>query len=312
MEGKTDRFARLAKLSIDELQAFESLADDTKGDIQGTASVWISPLMQSPGFIDWVTADIGTSTVDVTACLRGARIGINLPDSKYGQAAAPVANLLKAKVYRALRNRGDKHMWDEHQRPVMILMDEAYLLISEDEKKMAGVLRSQGGSIVAATQNYDQLEEKLGAKGAAAMIDSFRGLVCVGNVNKSSHDVIRERARLIVRRKRTARLMDLTLIADRAASSDMLEIDNEPWAHEDYTSSSGKGADPSKVTAGRPGNFCELELAPLLDEMPFTIPKQHALVHLERAGAPRRDIIRLGMVIAPKTAAPAEPEKLVV
>ncbi|KAG1221473.1 hypothetical protein G6F68_020916 [Rhizopus microsporus] len=91
---------------------------------------------------------IETCEVDVSDALYGAMVGLFLPPTQFGEAGEMMMRLLKQRVMNGIKGRGaygDK--WREAlpgQTEVMLMMDEAHLLLTADHINLFSVSRSLG------------------------------------------------------------------------------------------------------------------------------------------------------------------------
>lgn len=134
---------------------------------------------------------------DVGACLYGKSVGVDLPATLHGRAGLAITTLVKQRVYdggslRATRKEAD---WmAEGQTPLMIMLDEAHLLIGDPEANLATIARSLRLSFVVATQNYENLIARFGGDANAAdQFDSaFQSFICM-ETSPRTYQRIRER-----------------------------------------------------------------------------------------------------------------------
>lgn len=95
---------------------------------------------------------------DVTRCLRGEFVGVDLPEVQFGEAGRLVANLVKQRIYAEVKKRkGEESVWPEGHLPVMVMIDEAQLLVGDEERKLLPIARSLGMMAVFATQTIEGL-----------------------------------------------------------------------------------------------------------------------------------------------------------
>ncbi|HFT6958946.1 TPA: hypothetical protein ACGRP4_001379 [Stenotrophomonas maltophilia] len=144
----------------------------------------IDPLIQSTGLVDengtpWTALTTG---VDITAVMRGARIGIDLPESLHEGAGTAVQILLKQRVYAKLKQRVKVTDWRKEmpEETVFIqIIDECQLLVSQEEIKLLPIARSFGMGAVYLTQNVEGLmscfETEAGMEG---FLDQFQSITC--------------------------------------------------------------------------------------------------------------------------------------
>src|SRR5690606_36414670 len=122
----------------------------------------LQPLTRGPGLVNskgvhWSVLEHG---VDVSKCLYGASVGLDLPSSEHGEAGVYVAAFANQRVYSGLKNRAKKggNWAGDGSTSVMIMFDEAQLLGGEQEAELMPIARSLGGRFVMATQGFESLE----------------------------------------------------------------------------------------------------------------------------------------------------------
>ncbi|MFY2764347.1 hypothetical protein [Arenimonas sp. MALMAid1274] len=108
----------------------------------------------------WKTLETG---VDAGACLYGKAVGVDLPEERHQRAGVLIAALVKQRIYNTVALRGGNPDWEkEGQTPMMVMMDECQDLITDAERNLLPKCRSLKMAVVALTQNWEGLENKLG------------------------------------------------------------------------------------------------------------------------------------------------------
>ncbi len=132
--------------------------------------------------IPWHSIEKGE--VDVSKALYGEMVGLFLPPTQYQEAGEMMMRLLKQRVTNGIQARGaygDK--WREAlpgQVEVMLMMDEAHLLITADDTKLFSISRSLGLMPVMATQGFESLEDAFGSRTRAElMANTMQSLVAL-------------------------------------------------------------------------------------------------------------------------------------
>lgn len=112
--------------------------------------------------------------------MYGKKIGLLLPEFKFGRAGAVISNLAKRRFYEAVKRRGESWKNGDGTR-VLLVVDEAQALLSggTDDAAVLPVARSLGLSAVWATQNIDGLQIALKDKPALLeqILGQFRSVV---------------------------------------------------------------------------------------------------------------------------------------
>ena len=178
--------------------------------IQGiirTVDSWIMPILGHRDLLPWASSEEG---VDPTAVCQGALIGLGVSSFKYGQAVSTaISQLVKARVYRAIRNRGDKWKNIPGQTPVLLMVDECQDgLIGQQEMALASQGRSLGARLVFASQNFEGIVAAIGQGGAGtgalektkALLGNFLSVVCFHST-PGTMEYLSERMGHILRRE---------------------------------------------------------------------------------------------------------------
>ncbi len=261
---------------------FVNLPENTMGGILATALSWLSPLAEHDSLANWCMATADQGAVDITEVLRGARYGLDVPAFKYGTAATAVASLLRAQVYRASKVRGSRPHWGPDDKDCLLMIDEAALALGEQENEILPIARSLGLSFCCACQNIDQLMARFGDAGAGALLDQFRSLVMF-QTSPKTYEYVRSRAGTAVvgrpqpkdapalapmsrleagGRHRSASFRFLSYLATRAVGLLQKDTSTLSWSIQ-----------------------CPLP------EQAEHLPQMSAVALLNRAGAPRREIM---------------------
>jgi hypothetical protein len=151
------------------------MPDEQKGGIFGTIQSWITPVMSSPELLPWAKTEHG---IDVTDVLRGAKMGMSLPEEKFGVAGTLCQTLIKQRLYGAAMLRGTYDWQEKGEVPVMFCVDEAQDLgIGVSDRKMLPKGRSLGARCVYATQMVDSFVARMGKDETDEFVGSFRSKI---------------------------------------------------------------------------------------------------------------------------------------
>ncbi|MDN7539955.1 type IV secretory system conjugative DNA transfer family protein [Burkholderia cenocepacia] len=150
---------------------------ELRSDILGTLSTMFTPIMSNVKLVDWAYLEKGC---DLLACMRGAVVGISLPETLYQEAGMVITTLAKKRVFNAVKARGAVGDWQKHfpeQRPLLCIVDEAHLLLSRkstsDEGSLLSIARSLGLRCVFASQTVNAFYDRLGEDAAKAFMGNF-------------------------------------------------------------------------------------------------------------------------------------------
>lgn len=135
--------------------------------------------------------------VDVSDALYGAMVGLFLPPTQFGEAGEMMMRLLKQRVMNGIKGRGaygDK--WREAlpgQTEVMLMMDEAHLLLTADDINLFSVSRSLGLMPVLATQGFESLVNAFGSVNDAELMANTMQSVIALKCSHNTHEYLEKR-----------------------------------------------------------------------------------------------------------------------
>lgn len=259
--------------------------EKTRGNIQATLQSWLSPLLTNPKLLPWAEAHTG---LKIEAVLEGKRMGINLPEFRYGLAGALVSALAKARLYAAVQERGE--VWEI---PTFIVMDEAQAILTASDDAILPIGRSLGLGLVLLSQNVDGIESQLGADRANRLLAIPATVIAFGTRSPKSATWLSERIGGFVhtRPERSsptfgasinAAITDAKAGFDEAISPRSLVRAATTWV--------------TKTGEGQGGEMWKVETGPLIDPAEFetmlAAPSLAACIW-NRGGIPRRDLVQL-------------------
>lgn len=157
---------------------WQPLDERTRSNVLATAMTWISQITATRELLAWAQTPESEDNANILEPLRGGRIGILVPAYRYGRAGAVVTALLKARIYAGLKSRADDG-WPEGATPVVLIIDEAQEVATEDDAIMLTIGRSLGLAMVAATQTIEGVEEKLTRTVSDKWLNVFGNLVAL-------------------------------------------------------------------------------------------------------------------------------------
>lgn len=140
---------------------------------------------------------IETGEVDVSQALYGKFVGLFLPPTQYGEAGDMMQRLLKQRVMNGIKGRGahgDK--WREAlpgQTEVLLMMDEAHLLLTSDDVNLFSVSRSLGLLPVIATQGFESLTNAYKSENEAELIANTLQSVIALKCSSDTHRYLTKR-----------------------------------------------------------------------------------------------------------------------
>ena len=288
------------------LHEFRLLPSRTKGSILSNASTWVSSLTDHILLSEWANTEKGVSVED--AC-KGELIGLNLPESKYGQAGKIIAAMAKKRFYKAIKNRGDNWKNEKTQKAVLLMVDEIQGLLTEDESAMLPIARSLGLSCVFATQNIDGIINKMQDEHAVnQMLGNFRSFIAFPSYTDMTNKYISKRLGYIWK---TVVESSAGLIDTRYELNVMLNNPTEQILRESsalkYKPKTSAGLVrtlfkmfTSQFTDQSSSKIsCQVKNVPIIgeDEIDSCLAEPNkAIACFERGRVPRRDIIELNPI----------------
>lgn len=165
---------------------------EVKSSILATLRAWYTTITGHPDTLKWARTPAGKSDIDITAALKGGRIGILAPAHRYGQAGPVVMALLKARIFAAIRDRADKGMRDG-ETPVVMVVDEAQDVTTKQDALVLAIARSLKLAVVASTQTVEGIEARLGLQDAAQYLTLFGSVVALQNRSARTAQVVAAR-----------------------------------------------------------------------------------------------------------------------
>ncbi|HSH83846.1 MAG TPA: TraM recognition domain-containing protein [Guyparkeria sp.] len=169
---------------------YPQIPERSLGSILSTVREWYVPLLSSKELLEWAKADSG---VDPAGALSGQIIGFDVPRTKYGSGAALIASLVKARVYRAAKLRGDGWRDTKGQTPALIVVDEAQAVVGDEDVDIAPEARSLGLTLVYGTQTIEGMYASMGEANAKKLLEVCANLVALPGRSRSTDDWIADR-----------------------------------------------------------------------------------------------------------------------
>lgn len=173
---------------------FQAMAADTAASINMNVSTWVSAITDNELLSGWANTETGTQIEDA---LKGARLGLLLPEAKYGETGTLISSFAKKRLFRAIKQRADQDWKKEGGHSVLLLADEAQALITEDDQRVLPIARSLGLSVCYATQNIDGLVDRMGgAQNSAAaeqLLGSLRSVISLSVSTQATREFVASR-----------------------------------------------------------------------------------------------------------------------
>lgn len=314
--GDTGLLADARQYFLTELPA---QPPNVRGSIGTTFDSWITPLFGHAELLEWAKSETGVKVED---CLLGKVIGVNLPETRFGRAGQIAASFLKNRVYNSIRKRAELGDWrkaDPEAKPVLIVMDEAQLLIGEADHEIAPIGRSLGCRMLICSQTIESLRATSKNRDKVeAFLDSFQSFAAL-RTSAESIEWIQKRVGDAWKPSFSMPSMGIDFVgtASAAAGSPLFDP-NHPNArgmrwllrrghggvkdimaksqdreHARKNGMDGFGLRTTLTAQGQPGGWQEKPLISKASFSSYTAAQGVAFVSLMRAGQPRRDFIRL-------------------
>lgn len=273
---------------------------------------WMSKITQNTRLYDW--ADSEESDIDIYDILKGKKYGIALNYDDYGIAGTIITQFVKASLFNKLAQRKDGWRADTEQVDVAIVLDECQDIVSKDDVDQAQKARSRGIILIYATQHKTNLENKLGEKGADALMLSFLNNIQLRTGDEKSIEFMKHKLgkiRAILSQSHQGNPIDFALTNEIAMRSPEFNS-SHPEAHF-IKFNGGKVQQTNKFFGSltKDGNkatsrdshlnyatYSYNQEQPMRDLLTPDIIKSldvphHAIVRVQRAGMPRNDVVKV-------------------
>jgi hypothetical protein len=290
---------------------------NTAGSIKAQLNSWMSPALSNPEILKWAMAEKGEQVEDA---LHGRPVGINLPFTRFAQAGTIATAFIKNRFFSAIRERADADPktggWrgrDESATNVLVVMDEAQLLLGDADQEIAPIGRSLGCWMVICSQTIESLQAT--SKNAAqieAFLDAFQSVISLSS-SAGTVKWLQNRVGTSWQPQFGMKGVGIDFVGSAANALDSSLFHRSHPQHKWFKSMLRWGAggfadvNPAQVdigdvegmlkfrlrtTAGMEA-WKEVDLINLADFKSLTAQQGVALAVLTRGGVPRRDFIRL-------------------
>lgn len=183
------------------LEAFEyfkyewdPMDEKTRSNILAEIRAWLSSITATPELLRWAKTPAGKDTIDLMTPLTGGRLGILIPEYRYGTAGSVVSALLKARLFGGLKARATREWSGADETPVVFIVDEAQEVATTQDAQMLPIGRSLGLAMVAATQGIEGINVKLGEQQAPKWLSIFGSVVALGGRSAVTDAFVAQRA----------------------------------------------------------------------------------------------------------------------
>jgi hypothetical protein len=166
----------------------------TQSNILAEIRSWISTITATPELLRWAKTPAGKDSIDILSPLTGGRLGILIPEYRYGVAGSVVTALIKARLYSGLKSRADRDWSGTSETPVVLIIDEVQELATTQDAQMLPIGRSLGLATIAATQGIEGIAAKLGPAIASQWLSIFGSVVALGGRSAQTDAFVAQRA----------------------------------------------------------------------------------------------------------------------
>lgn len=170
------------------------MEERTRSNILAVIRSWMSTITATPELLRWARTPAGKDTVDILAPLIGGRIGLLIPEYRYGVAGSVVTALIKARIYSALKSRAERDWSGTAETPVAFIVDEAQEVATTQDAQMLPIGRSLGLAMIAATQGVEGINAKLGEATALKWLSIFGSVIALSGRSPATDELVSQRA----------------------------------------------------------------------------------------------------------------------
>jgi hypothetical protein len=173
---------------------WDAMDERTKSNILAQIRAWLSTITATPELLRWAKTPAGRDSIDLMSPLRGGRLGILIPEYRYGLAGSVVSALLKARLFGGLKARATRDWSGTDETPVAFVVDEAQEIATAQDAQMLPIGRSLGLAMIAATQGIEGINAKLGEAQAPKWLSIFGSVVALGGRSAETDAFVAQRA----------------------------------------------------------------------------------------------------------------------
>ncbi|MBH1408346.1 TraM recognition domain-containing protein [Stenotrophomonas maltophilia] len=99
--------------------------------------------------------------------IRGQSVTIDLNEAVHGAASTIVNSLVKQRVFRLIKSRGERPQWSKTETKVVCIIDEVHLICGLKDAEFFSICRGLGMMVFTGTQGVESLRISLGSNNAA-------------------------------------------------------------------------------------------------------------------------------------------------
>ena len=157
--------------------SYEDLANETRTSLDFTLDSWLGAMMSNAVVANVAATSEGHNIAELVC--RGKRVGIVLGEAQ-GIGGRVAISIIKSTLLERIKSRGDDWRSTPGECDVLLMVDECAPVINATDKEAAAQVRSLGGHMVYACQNFSQVANAMDGvmeHGATEFLGVF-GSVC--------------------------------------------------------------------------------------------------------------------------------------
>lgn len=153
------------------------MPEKTFGSIQNMVRTWLGNICLHEKLGPWT--DTTASAANIEDAMRGAKLGLLLPESEYGIGGVAISALCMRRLYDAVKARGDHWRDLDGHTAVLLAADEVQALLTRADLETVPVARSLGLYLMYSTQNVDGLYKRLDEDGAVQLLGNLASIIAL-------------------------------------------------------------------------------------------------------------------------------------
>lgn len=168
------------------------MPEKTYGSISNMVRTWLGNICLHERLGPWT--DTVKSDASIEDAMRGAKLGLLLPESEYGIGGVAISTLCMRRLYDGVKARGDNWRTLDGHTAVLLAADEVQNLLTRADLETVPVARSLGLHLMFATQNVDGLYKRLDKDGAVQLLGNLASIVALPPRTDDSNAYVAKRA----------------------------------------------------------------------------------------------------------------------
>lgn len=272
--------------------------DKTKPGIEKQVRTFFSEFERYPEIRKWMNAPLNAGTIDIMDVLKGAKIAISIPRNKYGDTGRGLLALLKSRFYGGIKDRAERGL-SPGETPVMMIIDEAQEIVTDEDVDMLPTARSLKLAVVAATQTME------GLSGLSKWVEVFTNVAVLKKTSDYTYNWFSHKLTQSLSFRRSQHGVDLQHLLNVAAVEPDLMPDGNEWLHVNRQTTNPYSAYHqmnSRKIIEHSENYDRSSSAFVDSPVPMNFlsqllsRSQTAFITTERAGQPRHDLVILNPI----------------